>query len=120
MNIKLKDGSEKIYQQPMSIYDIALDISEGLARMACAGVVNGEIKDLRTILDKDCELNIVTAKDPEGLRALRHTASHVMAEAVMKVRPNAKVAIGPAIENGFYYDFETKPLSREDLDEIEK
>ena len=120
MNIKLKDGSEKIYQQPMSIYDIALDISEGLARMACAGVVNGEIKDLRTILDKDCELNIVTAKDPEGLRALRHTASHVMAEAVMKVRPNAKVAIGPAIENGFYYDFETEPFSREDLDEIEK
>lgn len=120
MNIKLKDGSEKIYQQPMSIYDIALDISEGLARMACAGVVNGEIKDLRTVLNQDCQLNIVTAKDPEGLRALRHTASHVMAEAVMIVRPNAKVAIGPAIENGFYYDFETEPFTREDLDEIEK
>ena len=120
MKIKLKDGSEKTYQQSMSIYDIALDISEGLARMACVGIVDGEIKDLRTVIDRDCELNIATARDPEGLRALRHTASHVMAEAVMKVRPEAKVAIGPAIENGFYYDFETEPFSREDLDEIEK
>lgn len=120
MKIKLKDGSEKTYQQPMSIYDIALDISEGLARMACVGIVDGEIKDLRTVIDRDCELNIATARDPEGLRALRHTASHVMAEAVMKLRPQAKVAIGPAIENGFYYDFETEPFSREDLDEIEK
>ena len=120
MKIKLKDGSEKTYQQSMSIYDIALDISEGLARMACVGIVDGEIKDLRTVIDRDCELNIATARDPEGLRALRHTASHVMAEAVMKVRPQAKVAIGPAIENGFYYDFETEPFSREDLDEIEK
>ena len=104
----------------MSVYDIAKDISEGLARVACAGDVDGEIVDLRTVLDKDCTLNIVTAKDPAGLRVVRHTASHVMAEAVQRLFPNAKIAIGPAIDEGFYYDFDSDPFSREDLDKIEK
>ena len=81
MKITLKDGSVKEYDSAKSIYEIALDISEGLARNACAGEVNGEIKDLRTELSEDCELNIVTNNTPEGLRVIRHTCSHVMAEA---------------------------------------
>ena len=119
MKITLKDGSSKEYAQAMSIYDIALDISEGLARMACAGEVDGEVKDLRTVIDADCQLNILTANDPEGLRVVRHTASHVLAEAVKRLFPEAKVTIGPAIEEGFYYDFDAAPFSREDLDKLE-
>ncbi len=119
MQITLKDGSVKEYAEEKSVYDIAKDISEGLARIACAGQVNGEIVDLRTIISSDCELNIVTVNDPEGLRVIRHTASHVMAEAVKRLFPEAKVAIGPAIEEGFYYDFDNPPFSREDLDKIE-
>ena len=120
MRITLKDGSAKEYSEAKSVYEIALDISEGLARVACAGEVNGKIVDLRTVIDNDCELNIVTASDPEGLRVIRHTASHVMAEAVKRLYPNAKVAIGPAIEDGFYYDFDNESFSREDLDKIEE
>ncbi|MCM1038800.1 MAG: threonine--tRNA ligase [Ruminococcus sp.] len=119
MKITLKDGSVKEYAQPMSIYEIAADISEGLARAACAGEVNGKIEDLRTVLDEDCELNIVTSGTPEGLRVIRHTTSHVMAEAVKRLFPEAKVTIGPAIDEGFYYDFDAAPFSREDLDNIE-
>ncbi|MDE7177841.1 MAG: threonine--tRNA ligase [Lachnospiraceae bacterium] len=119
MKITLKDGSVKEYAQAMSIYDIALDISEGLARAACAGEVDGEVKDLRTVIDADCQLNILTANDPEGLRVVRHTTSHVLAEAVKRLFPEAKVTIGPAIEEGFYYDFDAAPFSREDLDKLE-
>ena len=119
MKITLKDGSVKEYSEAKSVYDIAKDISEGLARMACAGEVNGEIVDLRTIIEEDCELNIVTANDEAGLRVIRHTASHIMAEAVKRLFPNAKVAIGPAIDDGFYYDFDHTPFTREDLDAIE-
>ena len=120
MKITLKDGSVKEYNEAKSVYDIALDISEGLARMAAAGEVNGEIVDLRTVVDSDCELNIVTVNDAEGLRVLRHTASHVLAEAVKNLFPNAKITIGPAIDEGFYYDFDVEaPFSREDLDNIE-
>lgn len=120
MKITLKDGSVREYQEAKSVYDIAMDISEGLARMACAGEVNGEVVDLRTVLEEDCELNILTAKDKEGLQVVRHTASHVLAEAVKRVFPNAKLAIGPAIEEGFYYDFDAEPFSKEDLDKLEK
>lgn len=120
MIITLKDGSTKEYAEAKSIYEIAADISEGLARMATAGEVNGEVKDLRTVVDQDCELNILTANDAKGLAALRHTASHVLAEAVKRIRPEAKLAIGPSIDTGFYYDFECKPFSRADLDELEK
>ena len=120
MQITLKDGTIKEYGQPMSIYDIAKDISEGLARAACAGEIDGEISDLRTMISKDCTLNIITPDDPKGLKVIRHTASHVMAEAVKRLFPDAKVAIGPAIEDGFYYDFDHAPFSREDLDSIEK
>lgn len=119
MKITLKDGSFKEYAQAMSIYDIALDISEGLARVACAGEVDGRVEDLRTVIDKDCSLNILTANDAEGLKVIRHTASHVLAEAVKRLFPEAKVTIGPAIEEGFYYDFDAAPFSREDLDKLE-
>lgn len=119
MRITLKDGSVKEYGEAKSVYDIARDISEGLARVACAGEVNGEVVDLRTQLHEDCELNIVTANDPEGLKVIRHTASHVLAQAVKRLFPEAKVTIGPAIEDGFYYDFDAEPFSREDLDKLE-
>ena len=119
MKITLKDGSVKEYQEAKTVYEIASDISEGLARVACAGEVNGEIVDLRTEIKDDCELNIVTASDPEGLRVIRHTASHILAEAVKRLFPNAKLAIGPAIDDGFYYDFDSEPFSREDLDNLE-
>ena len=119
MKITLKDGSVKEYNKAMSVYEIAQDLSEGLARVACAGEVDGEVVDLRTVLDKDCNLSILTAADPEGLRVIRHTCSHVMAEAVKRVFPQAKLAIGPAIDTGYYYDFEHESFTREDLDKIE-
>ena len=109
MIIRLKDGSEKEYAQPMSVLDIAKDISEGLARNACAGQVNGETVDLRTIVSEDSDLNILTFNDDEGKLAFRHTASHVLAQAVKRLYPEAKLAIGPAIEEGFYYDFDMAP-----------
>jgi len=120
MRITLKDGSQKEYAESLSVYDIARDISEGLARAACAGEVNGKVVDLRTMITEDCSLNILTAADPAGLAAVRHTTSHVMAEAVKRLFPNVKLAIGPSIDTGFYYDFESEPFSREDLDNIEK
>ena len=120
MKITLKDGSVREYEQALSVFDVAKDISEGLARAAVAGEVNGEVVDLRTELTEDCELNLLTANDKEGLKVLRHTASHVMAQAVQNLFPDAKIAIGPAIEDGFYYDFLHAPFSREDLDNIEK
>ena len=120
MKITLKDGSIKEYSEAMSAYDITRDISEGLARAACAVEINGEVKDLRTVIDEDCELNVLTAKDADGIRTVRHTCSHVLAEAVKRLYPNAKLAIGPSIDEGFYYDFEAEPFSREDLDNLEK
>ena len=119
MKITLKDGSSKEYSEAKSVYEIAKDISEGLARAACAGEVDGEIVDLRTVLDKDCTLNIITASDEEGLRVIRHTASHVLAQAVKNLFPDAKITIGPAIDDGFYYDFDSQPFSRENLDALE-
>ena len=119
MKVTLKDGSVKEYSEPMSVNDIAFDIAGGLGRAACAGEVDGEVVDLRTTIDKDCTLNILTFKDEAGKAAYRHTASHVMAEAVKNLFPEAKLAIGPSIDTGFYYDFEHEPFSREDLDKIE-
>ena len=120
MKVTLKDGSFKEYDQAMSAYDIAKDISEGLARVACVAEIDGKVVDLRTIVDKDCELNILTFDSEAGKKAYRHTCAHVMAEAVKNLYPNAKLTIGPAIDNGFYYDFDMPSLTREDLDNIEK
>ena len=120
MKVTLKDGSFKEYAQPMAVIDIAKDISEGLARMACVAEIDGEVKDLRTIVDKDCTLNIFTAKDPEGLAALRHTASHVMAQAIKRLWPETKLAIGPPLADGFYYDIDRdEPVTSDDLAKIE-
>lgn len=120
MKITLKDGSVREYSEAMTVNDIAFDIAGGLGRAACAGEVDGEVVDLRTTIDKDCTLNILTFKDEAGKAAYRHTASHVLAEAVKNLFPEAKLAIGPSIDDGFYYDFDSEPFSREDLDKIEK
>lgn len=119
MKVTLKDGSVKEYSEAKSVYDIALDISEGLARTACAGELNGEVVDLRTMVEDDCELNIITTRDEASLPIIRHTASHILAEAVKKLFPEAKITIGPSIDDGFYYDFEHEPFSRADLDALE-
>ena len=119
MKITLKDGSVKEYESKKSIIDIAKDISEGLARNVVAGEVNGVMHDLRDEIESDCELNLITLKDKEALSVIRHSASHVLAEAVKRVFLDAKLAIGPSIAEGFYYDFDHEPFSREDLDKLE-
>ena len=120
MIITLKDGSTKEYSEPKSIIEIAADISEGLARMACAGEVNGEVEDLHTVIDKDCNLSILTFNDEGGKAAFRHTTSHIMAQAIKRLYPETKLAIGPSIADGFYYDIDREtPLTSEDLEKIE-
>ena len=120
MKITLKDGSVREYDRPMSAYEIACDISEGLGRMACLANINGEDKDLRTVIGGDAALSIYTARDPQGLAALRHTASHVMAQAIKHLYPSAKLAIGPSIADGLYYDIDfAEPISADDLTKIE-
>ena len=120
MKVTLKDGSVKEYAQPMSVIDIAKDISEGLARAACAGELNGEVVDLRTVVDNDCELNILTFDSEGGAAAFRHTTSHIMAQALKRLYPDAKLAIGPSISDGFYYDIDSEtPLTADDLTKIE-
>ena len=120
MKITLKDGSVKEYDRPMSVIEIAADLSEGLPRAACAGEVDGEVVDLRTVVDGDAQVNILTSRDEEGLAALRHTASHVMAQAVKRLYPNTKLAIGPSIADGFYYDMDFEsPFTSDNFEKIE-
>ena len=120
INITLKDGVVKQYEAGISVLDVAKDLSEGLARMACCGLVNGERVDLRDTLDQDCELEIVTFKDADGRWAFRHTGAHILAQAVKRLYPDTKLAIGPAIEDGFYYDFDSaRPFTEEDFAAIE-
>ncbi|MCD7824521.1 MAG: threonine--tRNA ligase [Clostridiaceae bacterium] len=119
MKITLKDGSSKEYAQPMSAIEIAKDISEGLARAACVAEIDGEVADLRTVVDRDCQLNILTFDSDAGKKAYRHTCAHVLAQAVKNLYPEAKLTIGPAIDNGYYYDFDMPSLDREALDQIE-
>ncbi|WP_330626436.1 threonine--tRNA ligase [Vallitalea guaymasensis] len=121
MIITLKDGSKKEYESSMSVIDIANDISAGLARMACAGEVDGEVVDLRHVVDKDVTLNILTFNDDSGKDAFRHTTAHILSQAVKRLFPEIKLAIGPSIENGYYYDFDKEtPFTNEDLVAIEK
>ena len=120
MKITLKDGSEREYADSKSVIEIASDISDGLARTATAGEIHGETVDLRTMVDSDCELNILTFQDDEGKGAFRHTASHIMAQAVKRLYPDTKLAIGPSVADGFYYDIDREtPLTAEDLEKIE-
>ena len=120
MKITLKDGSVKQYDGAMRAADIAKDISMGLYRNACSCKINGEVKDLRTVISEDCALEILTFDDEDGKKTFNHTASHIMAQAVKRLYPDVKLTIGPAIHDGFYYDFDTEtPFSPEDLEKIE-
>ena len=121
MKITLKDGSVVEYQSPITAAEAAKNLSMGLYRAACAARVDGKVVDLRTVLDHDCALEILTFADEEGQRAFNHTASHILAQAVTHLYPQAKFAIGPAIDNGFYYDFDLPaPFTMEDLEKLEK
>jgi threonyl-tRNA synthetase len=121
MKILLKDGSVKEYQKPMKVIEIAKEISQGLERAACAGKVNGNIVDLRYQIQEDCELSIVTFEEEDGKAAFRHTAAHILAQAVKRLFPSAKLAIGPAIKDGFYYDIDFEnPFISEDITKVEE
>ena len=121
MKITLKDGSVKEYESATTAAEITKDISMGLYRNACCCRINGAVKDLRTVVDSDCEFEVLTFDEEDGKKAFNHTASHVMAQAVKRLYPDAKLTIGPAIENGFYYDFDVEtPFGPEDLKKIEK
>lgn len=120
MKITLKDGSAMEFANSMAVIDIARELSEGLARAATAAKVNGEVVDLRTVVEDDCELEILTFDSEEGKGAFNHTASHIMAQAVKRLYPDTKLAIGPSIANGFYYDLDREtPFVAEDLEKIE-
>ena len=120
IKITLKDGSVKEFESGVSVLDIAKSISEGLARNACCGIINGKVVDLRTKVNEDVELSICTADSQEGMDTIRHSISHVLAYAVKRLFPEAKLAIGPSIANGFYYDFDVEnPFSASDLDKLE-
>ena len=122
IKVSLKDGSVIEVEKSSSILEVAKKISEGLARVATCGEVNGEIKDLRYELEDDCNLVIHTFQDDdiEGKKAYWHTTSHIMAQAVKRIFPNVKFAIGPSIDNGFYYDFDVEnPFTDEDKINIE-
>lgn len=121
MKITLKDGTVKEFDAPVSCADITKEISMGLYRNACSCKVNGEVCDLRTVVDTDCEFEVLTFDNADGRKTFNHTASHIMAQAVKRLYPEAKLTIGPAIDNGFYYDFDVEtPFSPEDLERIEK
>ncbi|NLK97218.1 threonine--tRNA ligase [Defluviitalea saccharophila] len=121
VKIRLKDGTVKEYSSGITVLEVAQDLSEGLARVACAGLINNERVDLRTPITEDCELSILTFNDEEGKGAFHHTTSHILAQAVKRLFPNVKLAIGPSIQDGFYYDFDTEQaFSPEDLEKIEK
>ena len=120
MNITLKDGSVKVYDAPVSAADVCKDLSMGLYRAACCCKINGEVKDLRTVMDNDASLEILTFDDLDGKKTFWHSASHLLAQAVKRLFPEAKLAIGPAIDGGFYYDFDVeKPFTPEDLAALE-
>ena len=121
MKITLKDGSVLEFENSVTAGEVAKSISEGLFRNAVCAKIDGELVDLSTVIEKDCQLQVITLRDKEGLDVYRHTCSHVLAQAVKNIFPTSKLAIGPTIENGFYYDIEFKtPISKEDLDKIEK
>jgi threonyl-tRNA synthetase len=121
LNVMLKDGNVIQIEEGAKVYDIAMKISPALAKKALIAKVNDKISELMTEINCDCSLEILTFEDVEGRLALRHTAAHVLAEAVKRLYPNVKLAIGPAIDNGFYYDFDSEePFTPEILEKIEK
>ena len=121
IHVKLKDGTVKEFAEGTTVAEVTKSLGAGLLKAACAGKVNGKVVDLRTPLNENCELSVLTFDDVEGKHTFWHTASHVLAQAVMRLYPNTKFTIGPAVENGFYYDFDVeKPFTPEDLEKIEK
>lgn len=120
INITLKDGSVKSFEKGITVFNIAKSISEGLARNTFAALIDGEIFDIRTSVERDCNLSLLTLDTPEGKKAFRHTGSHILAQAVKRLYPNAKLAIGPATEEGFYYDFDREPFTSDELLKIEE
>src|SRR5439155_11997393 len=118
--VTLPDGSQRQYPQPLSVAEIAQSIGPGLAQAALAGKIDSQLVDTSYVIEKDCELSIVTAKNPEGVEVLRHSCAHLLAQAVKALFPSAQVTIGPVIEDGFYYDFAFgRPFTPEDLAAIE-
>ena len=114
--ITLPDGSKREFEGPVSVAQVAADIGAGLAKAALAGRVDDRLVDLSFVVDHDAKVSIITGRDPEALELLRHSTAHLMAQAVKQLFPGAQVTIGPAIENGFYYDFSYKrPFTPEDL-----
>ena len=121
MKITLKDGKVLDFENALSCYEIAKAISEGLAREAVVCAIDGVLLDMTTVVDKDASITFYTLKDKEGLDVYRHTCSHILAQAVKTIYPTALLAIGPTIENGFYYDFDFKtPITMDDLKKIEE
>ncbi len=121
IKITLKDGSVKEYQKGIKVKEVVASIGSGLLKAAIAAKVNGKTVELNHEINEDCSLAVLTFDDEDGRWALRHTGSHILAQAVKRLYPNIKLAIGPAIDNGFYYDFDAdKPFTEEDLKAIEK
>ncbi|NLK63243.1 MAG: threonine--tRNA ligase [Fusobacteria bacterium] len=120
LKVELPDGSIREYESALSVYDVAESIGKKLAKDAVAGKIDGKLVDTFYVIDKDVKLEIITAKSDEGVEIIRHSSAHLMAEAVVKLFPDTKVTIGPAIENGFYYDFDSEHVfTEEDLEKIE-
>jgi threonyl-tRNA synthetase len=119
INITFPDGNIKAFENPLSGLDVAKSISDGLARNCVAMKLDDDLVDLNATIDHDSNLRLITAKDPEGLEILRHSAAHVMAQAILRIYPDARLTIGPAVEEGFYYDIDMAPVSKDDFSKIE-
>ena len=119
--ITLPDGSQRVFEAPLSVLDVAKDIGPGLAKATIAGKIDGVLVDACEIIDRDVKLAIVTSKDEAGLEILRHSCAHLLGHAIKQLWPNVKMAIGPVIDNGFYYDVDLdRPISTEDLAALEE
>lgn len=119
--ITLPDGSQRQFENAVSVMDVAADIGPGLAKACIAGRVNGELVDACELIEQDSQLAIITAKDDEGLEIIRHSCAHLLGHAIKQLWPQTKMAIGPVIENGFYYDVDLDhSLTQEDLETLEK
>ena len=119
--ITLPDGSQRHYDHAVSPMDVALDIGPGLAKACIAGRVNGELVDACDLIENDAQLSIITAKDEEGLEIIRHSCAHLLGHAIKQLWPHTKMAIGPVIDNGFYYDVDLdRTLTQEDVEALEK
>ena len=119
--ITLPDGSQRTFEQAVSVMDVALDIGPGLAKATIAGRINGELVDACELIKEDAALQLITSKDSEGLEIIRHSCAHLLGHAIKQLWPNTKMAIGPTIDNGFYYDVDLEEsITEDDLVKLEK